>query len=146
MQELGNISHTIRTGLFAVLLAIALPLYGSAQQSTTTLYEYDMKYTGSSTRPNIQYQYILAYLIELMDKNPTWKVHIRGHVCCGPDQKLSEKRAKNVYNYLLKKKIDPSRLSYKGYSDTKPIVFPEKTDEDAHTNRRVDFMITKPAK
>ncbi len=80
----------------------------------------------------------------MMTKNPTWKLHIRGHVCCGPDQKLSDKRAKNMYKFLLKKKIPASQLSYKGYSDEKPSVFPEKSIEDAQANRRVDFIITKP--
>lgn len=117
-----------------------------AQNTTEVLYEYDMKYTGSSTKPNIQYRYILDYLIELMEKNPDWKLHVRGHVCCGPDQKLSDKRARNVYKYLNKQGIDASRISYKGYSDTKPLVFPEETEEDAHQNRRVDFLITKPIK
>ncbi len=145
MQLKTNIHKSYSLALLLIMFAIAIPLSGVAQEQTKeVLYEYDMKYNGSSTKPNIQYQYILDYLIELMHKNPTWKLHIRGHVCCGPDQKISEKRAKNVYKFLLKKKIDASRLSYEGYSDTKPIVFPEKTDEDAHTNRRVDFMITKP--
>ena len=131
--------------LYSLTLTILLSSNVIAQEKTIEiLYEYDMKYTGSSTKPNIQYRYILDYLIEVMRKNPEWKLHIRGHVCCGPDQKISDKRAKNVYKYLLKKKIDSSRLSYKGYSDSKPIVFPEKTDEDAHKNRRVDFMIVKP--
>jgi len=144
MQKQIHISPIWRIILLAVLIVFIAPQNSKAQETVEVLYEHDMKYTGSSTKPNIQYRYILEYLIELMEKNPTWKLHIRGHVCCGPDQKTSDKRAKNVYKFLLKKKIDASRLSYKGYSDTKPIVFPEKTDEDAHTNRRVDFMITKP--
>ena len=144
MQKQIDISHFWRTILLALLFVFIAPQNVRAQETVEVLYEHDMKYTGSSTKPNIQYRYILEYLIELMEKNPTWKLHIRGHVCCGPDQKTSDKRAKNVYKFLLKKKIDASRLSYKGYSDTKPIVFPEKTEEDAHKNRRVDFMITKP--
>ncbi len=143
MPKQINIFKLLRISVFFILPFIASNSL-KAQETVDILYEHDMKYNGSSTKPNIQYRYILEYLIELMEKNPSWKLHIRGHVCCGPDQKISDKRAKNVYKFLLKKNIDPSRLSYKGYSDSKPIVFPEKTDEDAHTNRRVDFMITKP--
>jgi len=116
----------------------------SAQETVEVLFEYDVKYNGSSTKPDLRYQYILDFLIEMMTKNPTWKLHIRGHVCCGPDQKLSDKRAKNMYKFLLKKKIPASQLSYKGYSDEKPSVFPEKSIEDAQANRHVDFIITKP--
>lgn len=145
MNTNSNISQFYQLNL-VVLLVLFFNCNSAISQEKTieVLYEYDMKYTGSSTKPNIQYRYIIDYLIELMEKNPTWKLHVRGHVCCGPDQKISDKRAKNVYKFLLKKGIDASRLSYKGYSDTKPLVFPEKTEEDAHTNRRVDFMISKP--
>lgn len=145
MLKQTDIFKLIRINLFVLFLLLIAPNAINAQETVEVLYEQDMKYTGSSTKPSLQYRYILEYLIELMEKNPTWKLHIRGHVCCGPDQKTSAKRAKNVYKYMLKRKIDPSRLSYKGYNDTKPIIFPEKTEEDAHTNRRVDFMITKPS-
>jgi len=132
---------------FSLILTLFLSSNIYAQQKTVeVLYEYDMKYTGSSTGLSLNYQYVMDYLVESMNKNPDWKLHIRGHVCCGPDQKLSDKRAKNIYKYLLRQGIDPSRLSYKGYSDSIPLVFPEKTEEDAHQNRRVDFLITKPSK
>ncbi len=127
--------------LFLICLA---PFTGSSQQrQVTELYEFDMKYIGSSTSVDPNYQYVLLYLVELMKKNEDWKLHIRGHVCCGPDQKLSDKRAKKVYKLLIKLGVNESRISYKGYSDSAPIVFPEKTEEDAQKNRRVDFMITK---
>lgn len=133
--------------IYGILLSIILSSNTYAQEKTVeVLYEYDMKYTGSSTGLNVNYRYVMDYLIELMTKNPDWKLHIRGHVCCGPDQKLSDKRAKNIYKYILRQGIDASRLSYKGYSDSIPLVFPEKTDEDAHQNRRVDFIITKSLK
>jgi len=137
----------MQTKYFIFTLLLVLNYNVSAQEKTVqVLYEYDMKYTGSSTGLSTNYRYVMDYLIELMHKNPEWKLHVRGHVCCGPDQKLSDKRAKNVYKYLIRQGIDESRLSYKGYSDSIPLVFPEKTEEDAHQNRRVDFLITKPLK
>jgi outer membrane protein OmpA-like peptidoglycan-associated protein len=82
-------------------------------------------------------------LIDLLNKNPTWTLHIRGHVCCGPSEKISKKRAKNVYKYLKHAGISPERLTYKGYSDSLPKAFPEKTEADEAQNRRVDFIIHK---
>ena len=111
--------------------------------STEFLYEFDMRYIGSSVHIDFNYRYVLGHLIELLDKNPSWTLHIRGHVCCGPSDKISKKRAKNVYKYFKHAGIAPERLSYKGYSDSLPKAFPEKTEADEAQNRRVDFIIRK---
>lgn len=68
---------------------------------------------------------------------------IRGHVCCMNDYNLSVRRAKAIYDYLVDKGIDPSRLEYKGYSNTMPKVSPERTEADRIQNRRVDVLIIK---
>lgn len=81
--------------------------------------------------------------VAYLDSVKSVDVHIRGHVCCGPDKKLSRKRAKYVYKFLIAQGIDKKRLSYKGYSNEYPLIFPEKTEFDAFQNRRVDFQIRK---
>ena len=137
---------------FYISLYICLSFTSSAQSnehqpepldSNTFLFEFDLKYIGSNTRIDDNYQYVLEFLIESLEKNPSWTIHVRGHVCCGPSKKISGKRACNVYKYLIKNGIEESRVTYKGYSDEKPIVFPEKTSEDEKKNRRVDFIISK---
>ena len=111
--------------------------------SALVLYEFDIKYIGKSTTVDANYQYVIGYLVELLENNPEWTLHVRGHVCCGPSLKISKKRACKAYKVLIEHGLDKNRLSYKGYSDTKPLAFPEKTTEDARINRRVDFVITK---
>ena len=109
--------------------------------SISYFYEFEMKYNGSNFQVDENYQYVLSHLVELLNKDTTLRVHIRGHVCCGPGIKLSKKRAKKVYKYLLRSGICKTRLSYKGYSNTAPLIFPEKEEEDEMANRRVDFVI-----
>jgi outer membrane protein OmpA-like peptidoglycan-associated protein len=53
---------------------------------------------------------------------------------------LSQNRAKSVYDYLIKKGIDKTRLTYKGYGDTKPIA-DNKTEEGKQQNRRTEITI-----
>lgn len=77
------------------------------------------------------------------DQNPTMKVEISGNTdSTGSEtynQRLSEKRAKAVMDYLVQTVgIDPSRLSAVGYGETKP-GFPNDTDENRAKNRRVVF-------
>lgn len=61
------------------------------------------------------------------------------------NQKLSEKRAKSVYDYLIKSGIDPSRLTYKGYGQKMPIT-DNKTAEQRAKNRRTELKISEEMK
>ena len=114
-------------------------VFGSNQE----LYEFDIKYFGESVHVDPTYQYVIGYLVELMEKNPEWTLLVRGHVCCGPAMKVSKKRACKAYKLLIEYGIDKERLRYEGFSDSKPLAFPEKTEDDAAKNRRVDLVITK---
>ncbi|MBI1836511.1 MAG: OmpA family protein [Flavobacteriia bacterium] len=68
---------------------------------------------------------------------------IRGHVCCMDDMSLSILRASAVYDLLIKSGIEPSRLDFKGFSNSLPVVSPEYTEEDRQKNRRVDVVFSK---
>ena len=85
----------------------------------------------------------LEELNEFLKNNPNINAHIRGHVCCIPNSKLSKERAQRVYDYLIQNSIAASRLSYKGYSNKEPFTSPELSDADRQSNRRVDVIFTK---
>jgi outer membrane protein OmpA-like peptidoglycan-associated protein/Tfp pilus assembly protein PilF len=88
----------------------------------------------------------LEQLIKFLNANPKIAIEIGGHTDDVGDQKinqtLSENRAKTVYNYLLKNKISPTRLTYKGYGETMP-VSNNATNESRQNNRRTEFRIVK---
>ena len=56
--------------------------------------------------------------------------------------KLSENRALAVYNELIKNGIPASRLSYKGYGESKP-KNANLNDEQRKINRRTEFFVKK---
>lgn len=85
----------------------------------------------------------LEELNEFLKANPKINAHIRGHVCCIPNNKRSKERAQRVYDYLIQNSIAESRLSYKGYSNKEPFTTPELSDADRQSNRRVDVIFTK---
>ena len=120
-----------------------LPYTISEEDTTKFLFEYKLYYVGSNIHIDLNYQYVLEHLAELMHLNPEWEIEVRGHVCCGPSQRISKRRAKKVYKYLKRAGINKSRIIYLGYSDAMPMAFPEKTEEDERVNRRVDFVITR---
>ncbi len=112
--------------------------------------------------PNIQYAFGRAELLEssklildtvilrLMISNPELIIEIQSHTDSkGNDkfnEKLSQKRAESVVNYLIAKGISIKRLIPKGYGETKPIAPNENADgsdnpEGRALNRRTDFSI-----
>ncbi len=86
----------------------------------------------------------LSRLIRLMEENPDIRIEIGGHTdnigSYEYNKELSLNRARSVYTYLAESGIDPRRLEYKGYADTKPVDTNE-TEEGRANNRRTEFII-----
>lgn len=86
----------------------------------------------------------LQRLVQLLQTNPQMRIQINGHTDdVGADidnQKLSEQRAKAVYDYLVQNGITAARLLYKGYGETKPIAS-NATPEGRQQNRRTEFIM-----
>lgn len=89
---------------------------------------------------------VLDQLIEFLMENPGINIQIQGHTDnIGNDAdnlKLSENRARSVYNYLILKGILTKRLMYKGFGKTMPVA-DNDTEEGRAKNRRTVFVITK---
>lgn len=72
------------------------------------------------------------------------KVAIEGHASSDGDDNanlsLSDRRAKSVLEYLVKKGVKQERLQSKGFGEQKPIA-DNNTEEGRVKNRRVEFNI-----
>lgn len=88
----------------------------------------------------------LERLHQLMTDYPTLEIEIGGHTDSDGsndyNQKLSERRAKAVVDYLLKKGVETTRMQAKGYGESEPIDSND-TDEGKQNNRRTEFKILK---
>lgn len=92
-------------------------------------------------------------LYTIMKDNPKLKIRIEGHICCltpnntdgydydSEDFHLSTNRAKAIYDILVEKGIDESRMEYRGFGKSRPLVNPERSTEDENMNRRVEIRI-----
>lgn len=89
---------------------------------------------------------VLDQLTEFLSENPAIFIQIQGHTDnIGNDAdnlKLSDNRARSVYNYLIIKGISSKRLTYKGFGKTMP-VSDNESEEGRAKNRRTVFVITK---
>ena len=87
----------------------------------------------------------LNKLLDLLKANPSIKLELSGHTDImgtpAHNLELSENRAKAVYEYLLANGIAASRLSFKGYGQTRP-VDSNDTGQGRANNRRTEFRVT----
>lgn len=86
----------------------------------------------------------LDKVAELLIGNPTLRIRLEGHTDNVGDhqlnQALSERRAQAAHDYLLVRGIEPERLEYKGYGESRPIA-DNGTEEGRRMNRRTVFTI-----
>lgn len=88
----------------------------------------------------------LDELMDILQQYDDIRIEIGGHTDdvgnAAKNMQLSEDRAHSVYDYLVGKGIDKSRLSYKGYGDTMPVASNDTEDGKAR-NRRTEVKIVE---
>ncbi len=86
----------------------------------------------------------LDKLVQLLNENPKLKIEIGGHTDNvgkpADNITLSNNRAKAVVTYLVGKNISVTRLTAKGYGETKPTA-DNKTEEGKALNRRTEMKV-----
>ncbi|HEU5146512.1 MAG TPA: OmpA family protein [Chryseosolibacter sp.] len=88
----------------------------------------------------------LNRIVSEMSKRSTMQIQIAGHAdATGTEAynlKLSERRAKAVVQYLIKKGIADNRISVAFFGEQNPVA-PNTTPDGRRRNRRVEFKILK---
>jgi len=83
---------------------------------------------------------------ELIKNNKNIRVLISGHTCdIGSEEvnlRYSKDRAEAVRYYLIRKGVDPNRISTDAKLDAEPLV-PNTNEENRQQNRRVSFSIIR---
>jgi len=87
---------------------------------------------------------ILDAAVNTLKNHPQIKVEVAGHTDSrgseSYNQKLSERRAKVVYDYLVDHGIDADRLSWRGYGESQPIA-DNSTEAGRAQNRRTELKV-----
>ena len=102
-----------------------------------------------SSQLTVQAKKELDKIALLLHKFKNIQFEVQGHVCCTPTyhreaidretkkRELSVNRAKRVFNYLFKKGISNSRMTYRGYGNTQSL------KQGSALDRRVELLILK---
>ncbi|CAI2525743.1 OmpA family protein [Serratia ficaria] len=90
----------------------------------------------------------LRQVAEFIAADPAARVKIEGHTDAVGSEKynqdLSRRRARSVAAWLTAHGVEPSRLSERGKGESQPVAGND-TEEGRAKNRRVDFILPKPA-
>lgn len=109
---------------------------------------------GKSTiRPDAAVE--LDKIVQVMNEHPNMIIELGSHTDCrssaAANLKLSTARAKASANYIIKKGINKTRITYKGYGESRLLnncfcegQMQSSCPEEEHAkNRRTEFIITK---
>lgn len=88
----------------------------------------------------------LEFLIKILNDNPNIMIQMGSHTDSNGtepyNKDLSNNRARAVVRYLADNGINPDRLTWFGFGESDPLIYPELSDEDEQANRRTEFRIT----
>lgn len=113
------------------------------------IYLENLLFPRGSSKLTLKSKTELDKIARILHRNKKLHFEIQGHVCCvAPYQKeaidkdtrkrqLSQNRAESVYKYLVSKRIDKKRMTFKGYGNTIPL------GKSVEYDRRVELVITK---
>lgn len=105
----------------------------------------NINYKTNSADLTEESKIVLEKFAEYLNENKALKIEIRGHTDnvgnAQANLALSTDRAFTVMDYLLQRGIPKSRISFKGYGDTKPIAS-NLTETGRAQNRRTEFLVT----
>jgi outer membrane protein OmpA-like peptidoglycan-associated protein len=102
-----------------------------------------------SSKLNFKSKSELDKVALLLHRYKNIQFEIQGHVCCTPPyqkeaidkdtkkRQLSNNRAQAVYKYLIFRKIQKTRMTFKGYGNTVPL------GKGGEYDRRVELVVTK---
>lgn len=145
-----NFNMTNPEGLEAIHMDV--PMVPITNGTPTLLANVFFDFGKSTIRPQSFVE--LNKLYDFLVNNPTLSIEIGGHTDTRGDDKenlkLSNDRAKAVYDYVIAKGIIANRISFKGYGETKPVISDleisklpsEEEKEMSHqSNRRTEYKI-----
>ncbi|MEM9053506.1 MAG: OmpA family protein [Bacteroidota bacterium] len=106
----------------------------------------DIRYATGSSEIDEASKAVLDEFADYLNENQTFRVEIFGHTDDvgdeGENLALSTDRAFEVFGYLQEKRVNPDRMQFKGFGESKPLV-QNNSDADRAINRRTEFKIIK---
>ena len=134
--------HIIETEAFIQQLTFDVNSIKDALITSGKIDIYGINFNTDSDKLLPGSEKILIEIVKLLQQETTLKIGINGHTDNigenSYNQKLSEKRAVTVKNFLVLYNINPNRLETRGFGEEKPVATNE-TEQGRFKNRRVEL-------
>jgi outer membrane protein OmpA-like peptidoglycan-associated protein len=127
----------------------ATALHRDSTQPSVVISLQHINFIVDTPVPTDATQHILPGYVDALRKYADRRMEIDGYCnsivpLSGPDDplfKLSVKRAKFIYDYLVNAGFDPARLTYKGMGNASPINSDPVTRQEMDANMRVEIKV-----
>ena len=141
--EQSQLTDAINTIRVPVLLTLNQIKVNKAIVVENIFYDYNK----ANIRPDAAVE--LDKLVQTLVDNPKITIELSSHT----DQRgkdpynlaLSQRRANSAVAYIISKGIDKSRITAKGYGETRPVISKPKSEAEYQRNRRTEFKVTRIA-
>ncbi|UYZ62180.1 OmpA family protein [Hymenobacter weizhouensis] len=137
-SELPNEMNEVKV---PVTLTLAPIVKNKAIVVENIFYDYDK----ANIRPDAAVE--LDKLVQTLNDNPNITIELSSHTDSrgkeAYNQQLSQRRAESAVAYIISKGITPSRITARGYGETRPVLKNAKTEDEYQRNRRTEFKVTK---
>ncbi len=101
-------------------------------------------FASGSARLDNESTFVLTTVLDVVSRCPGMRIMISGHTddvgSNSFNQRLSERRAQSVVDYLAQHGVDRSRLISAGFGEERPM-FPNDSDFHKSRNRRIEFSL-----
>ena len=135
-------AYTLPAAITPAPVAAPVPIQPKQVEKKGWTLSSDLLFDFDKATIKAQYYPVLDEIAEELTSDSALRVSIEGHADSTGTNKynqgLSERRAKAVYTYLMKKNIGASRLTTVGFGEEKP-AYPNDTREGRAKNRRVEL-------
>ncbi|GAB3542523.1 OmpA family protein [Pontibacter brevis] len=89
----------------------------------------------------------LDKLVQILKDNPGISIELSSHTdergSEAYNQDLSQRRAESAVEYIISQGIDRSRITARGYGESRPVVRNATTEEEHQRNRRTEFKVVR---
>jgi len=135
----------LHEGKNEVRLTATLVLNEIVKEKSIVLENIFYDFDKAEIRPDAAVE--LDKLVQILEDNPKISIELSSHTDArGSDtynQALSQRRAESAVEYIISKGIDRSRITAKGYGESRLIVPNATTDEEHQRNRRTEFKVVR---
>ena len=135
----------LHEGKNEVRLTATLVLNEIVKEKAIVLENIFYDYDKANIRPDAAVE--LDKLVQILQDNPKISIELSSHTDArGSDtynQDLSQRRAESAVEYIISKGMDRSRITAKGYGESRLVVPNATTEEEHQRNRRTEFKVVR---